>query len=71
MTWTNQTRMEARFLYEKKNMSVDEIGVKLGKSSASVRMLLVKAGVYQKQTVEPDVMAIYKNCLSSVGLALL
>jgi hypothetical protein len=67
MTWTNQMRMEARFLYEKKNMSVDEIGTKLGKTAASVRMLLVKAGVYQKQTVDVDTLAVYKDSLAVVG----
>lgn len=32
MTWTNQMRMDARFMYEKQGMHVDEIGLKLGKN---------------------------------------
>lgn len=54
MTWTNQMRMDARFMYEKQGMSVDDIGTKLGKTGASVRMLLVKAGVYKAKTVSSD-----------------
>lgn len=73
MSWTNQMRMEARFMYEKQGMDVDAIGAKLGKTGASVRMLLVKAGVYRAQTKSADgidYVAMFDRAYASAGPAL-
>lgn len=74
MTWTNQMRMDARFMYEKQGMHVDEIGLKLGKTGASVRMLLVKAGVYKAQTKSSDgidYQALFNKVYAQVGPAMI
>lgn len=70
MTWTPEMRTEARFMYEKE-YELDEIATKVGKTVAGVRMMLVKAGIYQAQTGSSADLKAYKNALDSVGLALL
>ena len=71
MTWTASMRMDARFMYEKEDATLDEIATAVGKTVAGVRMMLVKAGVYQAQTGAAADLKLFKLALDSVGLALL
>jgi predicted transcriptional regulator len=59
MTWNAANRMEARFMYEKQGCDLEEIAEKLGKTVASIRMVLVKMEVYQKVT--PGLAEFKKN----------
>lgn len=50
--------------------SLDTLATKFNKSVQSLRMKLVKAGIYQKQSktaAKPETVSVYQSCLAEFG----